>query len=107
MPTLITGSSGLLGTYLIRELLKRGEAITALYRSGIPSFLEEAEKSKVNWVKGDIGDVLLLEELMQECKKVYHCAGLVSFNPSRKQELFKINVEGTANVVNAPLSANI
>ena len=107
MPTLITGSSGLLGTYLIRELLKRGEAITALYRSGIPSFLEEAEKSKVNWVKGDIGDVLLLEELMQECKQVYHCAGLVSFNPSRKQELFKINVEETANVVNAALSANI
>jgi nucleoside-diphosphate-sugar epimerase len=107
MPTLITGSSGLLGMYLVRDLLGRGEEITALYRTAIPSILSEEEKSKVKWVKGDILDVMLLEELMQECKTVYHCAGMISFNPSRRQEMFKINVEGTANVVNAALSAGI
>jgi dihydroflavonol-4-reductase len=107
MPTLITGSSGLLGMYLVRALLQRGEDIVALYRTAIPSILSEEEKAKVKWVKGDILDVILLEELMQECKMVYHCAGMVSFNPSKRQEMFKINVEGTANVVNAALSAGI
>lgn len=107
MSTLITGSSGLLGAYLIRELLKRDESIVALYRSAIPAILTEEERSRVKWVKGDILDVVILEELMQECKHVYHCAGLVSFNPSRRQELFKINVEGTANVVNAALVTGV
>ena len=107
MPTLITGSSGLLGMYLVRALLQRGEDIVALYRTAIPAILSEEEKAKVKWVKGDILDVVLLEELMQDCKLVYHCAGMISFNPSKRQEMFKINVEGTANVVNAALSAGV
>ncbi len=49
----------------------------------------------------------LLHELMQDCKKVFHCAGLVTFNPSRQDELYKINVEGTANVINAALATGV
>jgi dihydroflavonol-4-reductase len=107
LKTLITGSGGLLGTYLIRELLKDGEQVVALYRSKKPSLLSNDEADQVEWVKGDILDVSLLEELMHECKKVFHCAGLVTFNPSRQEELYKINVEGTSNVVNAALATGV
>ena len=69
--------------------------------------LSNEENDRVVWIKGDILDVTLLEELMHECKKVYHCAGLVTFNPSRQEELYKINVEGTANVVNAALVTGV
>lgn len=84
-----------------------GEQIVALYRSKKPFLLSNDEAARVQWVQGDILDVGLLEDLMQECKQVFHCAGLVTFNPSRQEELYKINVEGTANVVNVALATGV
>ena len=105
--TLVTGAAGLLGVYLIRELLKRNESILAVYRTKIPDQLTKEEQNQVTWIKGDILDVVFLVEVMQECDRVYHCAGLVSFSPKKVKELFKINVTGSANVVNACLEAGI
>jgi len=105
--TLVTGAAGLLGVYLIRELLKINEPLIAIYRTKIPALLSPEEQAQVTWIKGDILDVLFLEEVMQDCDKVYHCAGLVSFSPKRIKDLFKINVDGTANVVNACLVAGV
>jgi nucleoside-diphosphate-sugar epimerase len=48
-----------------------------------------------------------LEEAMQNVTQVYHCAAIVSFNPKQKNELHKTNIEGTANVVNACLNAQV
>jgi dihydroflavonol-4-reductase len=104
---LVTGGSGLLGGYLLRELLREGEKVKALYRTRYSSLLSEEELSAIDWIKGDIFDVVLLEELCLECSEVYHCAGMVSFNPSRKDEMMKINVQGTANVVNASIAGNV
>lgn len=105
--TLVTGASGLVGVYLIRELLKRNEQVVAIYRTKIPTALTPEEQAKVDWVQGDILDVVFLEEVMAACDRVYHCAGLVSFSPKKVKELYKINVDGTTNVVNACLSAGI
>jgi nucleoside-diphosphate-sugar epimerase len=105
--TLVTGAAGLLGVYLIRELLKINEPVIAIYRTKIPPLLSPQEQAQVTWIKGDILDVLFLEEVMQDCDKVYHCAGLVSFSSKRIKDLFKINVDGTANVVNACLVAGV
>lgn len=105
--TLVTGAAGLLGVYLIRELLKTNEPVIAIYRSKIPPQLSPEEQTQVTWIQGDILDVMFLEEVLQDCDKVYHCAGLVSFSPKRVKDLFKINVDGTANVVNACLAAGV
>jgi dihydroflavonol-4-reductase len=104
--TFVTGGTGLLGSYVIRRLLDRGEEVRAFYRtqSSIPQDL--IEKASLTWVKGDILDVMALDEAIGEQDEVYHCAGLVSFNPSRKRELMHINGEGTANVVNTCLIKN-
>jgi dihydroflavonol-4-reductase len=103
----VTGGSGLLGGYLLRALLQRNEDVVALYRNHYSSLLSEEETKKISWVKGDVFDTGLLEEMMQDCKKVYHCAGMVSFNPKKRNELLKVNKEGTANMVNAALNCNV
>jgi len=104
----ITGASGLLGSYLIKDLLKQENLqLISLYRSQKSSLLTEEEIARVQWIQGDLLDVDLLMEAMQGCSQVYHCAGLVSFNPSRAGDLMKINVEGTANMVNVALATGI
>ena len=104
---LVTGGTGLVGTYLLRELVKMNKPVKALYRSAPSALLTPQEIEKIEWVQGDILDVVLLEDVMQNVQQVYHCAAVVSFNPSRRSELFKINVEGTANVVNAAVEAGV
>lgn len=99
---LVTGGTGLVGSHLINALLENGETVKALYRSEVP-FLHK----NLNWIQGDILDVVLLEEAMQDVQQVYHCAAIVSFQGSDVREMFKVNVEGTANVVNAALNMDV
>ncbi|MBY0349103.1 MAG: NAD-dependent epimerase/dehydratase family protein [Hydrotalea flava] len=100
---LVTGGSGLLGTHLIEELLRRDFSVKAIYHNNMPPHLA----NKLEWVKCDILDVEALSAAMENVEQVYHCAGLVSFNPAKKKLLYKVNVEGTANVVNVCLEKNI
>ena len=104
---LVTGGTGLLGSYLLRELLHNGQAVKALYREKMPLLLTKEEIARIEWVKGDVLDPTLLAEEMVGVEEVYHCAGMVSFNPSRRERMFKINIEGTANVVNAAVTAGV
>ena len=101
---LVTGASGLVGLHLVTQLVKAGKQVRALYRSAIP-VIEGGEQ--ITWIKGDILDIVSLEEAMIDVQQVYHCAAIVSFNPQKKDLLFHTNVEGTANVVNACLDAGI
>lgn len=115
----VTGATGLLGTHVLVELLKRGKKIRALYRSSEKQvfvksifqhfFGSDAEKyyEKINWVKGDILDVTSLEEGIEGCEIVFHCAALVSFKKRDFKRLMKINKEGTANLVNVSLKHGI
>ncbi len=101
---LVTGASGLVGSHLITQLLKNEKTVRAIYRSNIPSF---SGADKVEWFRGDILDVIALEEAMVGVEQVYHCAAVVSFNPKKRGMMYHTNVEGTANVVNACLDAKI
>lgn len=104
---LVTGGSGLIGSYLLKDLVKQDQPVRALYRNRFPEILTEAEKQKIEWIQCDILDVFELEKAFTGVDEVYHVAGLVSFNPADKKDLLKINVEGTANIVNAALAAGI
>ena len=96
----VTGGTGMLGSHVIQKLIKQHKKVKAIYRNVVPTY---EGSQKVEWCKGDILDIPFLEEVMVNISTVYHCAAIVSFNPKNKRELFKINVEGTANVVNAAL----
>ena len=104
---LVTGGTGLLGSYLLRALLLENREVRALYRNQYPLLLSQEEINRINWVSGDVLDVSALEDTMSGISQVYHCAGMVSFNPARVNDMMKINVEGTANVVNIALESGV
>jgi len=103
---LVTGGTGFLGSYLLRKLVNVGQPVRALYRTAIPSQVADIQ-DKIEWVQGDVLDVVALEEAMQGVDKVYHCAGVVSFRPGEQERMMKVNVEGTANVVNLAIDTGV
>jgi dihydroflavonol-4-reductase len=103
---LVTGGTGLLGGYLIETLCAKGLRVRALHRA-IPPRLRLADATLVEWVYGDVLDVISIDDAMDGIKEVYHCAAIVSFHPRRLKEMHRINVDGTANIVNACLRHNI
>ena len=104
----VTGGTGFLGSYILQELVLQGKPVRALRRKlTFPFFLHPALLSKISWVEGDILDIYGLMENLKGCDKIIHAAGMVSFNPADKKDLFKINIEGTANIVNAAIETGI
>jgi len=101
---LVTGAAGLLGKELIEQLLLSGKPVRAIYNK---TKLAGIQHQNLQQMQCDILDVVGLEEAMKDIEQVYHCAAIVTFNPRKKQEMFKVNIEGTANVVNAALDARI
>ena len=100
---LVTGAAGLLGAEVIKQLLQKGNRVTALIHQTPLGFQDPLLEER----KCDILDTGALEDCMQDIQEVYHCAGLVSFQPRDNERLFKINLEGTANIVNACLEAGV
>lgn len=107
MKILITGATGLVGSAVARKLLEQGHEVVALCRSGSDRSLLQKENKQVQWVEGDIMDVVGLESEIRKVDYVVHTAAIVSFAPKDKSEMYRINVEGTANVINACLVAGI
>jgi dihydroflavonol-4-reductase len=101
---LVTGGAGLLGRTLVKMLLADGEKVKAIVNK---TAIEDLSNPNLAIVNADILDVYALEDAMQNVTEVYHCAAIVSFSPKDAQKLYKINVEGTANVVNACLNAGV
>ncbi len=101
---LVTGGAGLLGNALIEMLLENGKKVRAIYNR---TTLAINPHTNFETFKCDILDVYELEDAMQNVTEVYHCAGLVSFNPKDEKKLYSINVEGTANIVNAALNTGV
>ena len=64
-------------------------------------------ESKIEWVDGDVLNVGSLEEAFEGVKRVYHCAGLVSYDPRDEDKMMQINSTGTANIINVALDADI
>lgn len=115
---LITGANGLVGSYLIYALFNKGLKIRALVYSR--ASLERTRRilkcldtnadeiiNSIEWFDGDVLDVTVLHEAMKGVDYVYHCAAIVSFDPGDRDHMMKVNVEGTANVVNAALEAKV
>jgi len=100
---LVTGGAGLVGNELIRQLLSCGENVKAIYHSTPVSISHPSLKI----VECDILDVIALGEVMSGITHVYHSAALVSYDPKDKNQLLKINIEGTANVVNEAIDAGV
>ena len=105
---LVTGGTGFIGAYIIQELITKGYSVKALHRSNnFPFYISKETLSKVEWIQGDILDVVTLENAMENVDAIIHSAAIVSFDKKLREQMYRINVEGTANVVNLALEKNI
>lgn len=110
----VTGATGLVGRYLVCELLKHGDEVRALCRpsSNRQAVIDHAERQgigteRLHWFEGELEDGMCLEEAMQGCERVYHCAAVVSFHRKDAQKMRQVNRDATATLVNAMLHAGV
>ena len=115
---LVTGGTGLVGAHLLVALVNNGEKVRAIHRAS--SDLEAVKNvfsydtnkvatlfNKIEWMIADITDITTLEAAFKDIEYVYHCAAYISFNPRHYPVLKKVNIEGTANVVNFCLTEGV
>lgn len=107
-PVFITGGTGFIGSYIIKNLVERGYAVRAIRRSNkLPFYIPAEILHKVQWVEGDVLDIVSLIDVMQGADAVIHSAAIVSFSKKERHHMYHVNVEGTANVVNAAVENKI
>lgn len=105
---LVTGGTGFLGAYIIKNLVEKGVDVTALRRSSAtPFFLTAAIQKKITWIDSDLFDVVALAEAMQGINAVIHSAAIVSYDKTERAKMYRVNVEGTANIVNAAIENKV
>ena len=105
---LVTGGTGFLGAYIIKELIEKGHAVRAIRRTHkLPFFISSSLFEKVEWVEGDILDINSLEVAMEGIDTVIHSAAVVSFIKKERGNMYHVNVDGTANIVNIALEKNV
>ena len=106
---LVTGGTGFLGSYIIKELVEKNYPVRAIRRttSKIPFYISANIFEQVQWVEGDILDPVSLDEAMEGADAVIHSAAIISFAKADKKKMYHVNVQGTANVVNAAIEKNI
>ena len=103
----ITGATGFLGSWLTKYLLEENSNITALVRDWVPKskLFSDDSFSKINIVRGNIEDYLLIERIINEYEinTVFHIAaqtivGIANNNPL---STFESNIKGTWNILEA------
>jgi len=104
----VTGGTGFVGSYIIKNLVEKGYTVRAVRRSDkLPFYIPKKVLEKVQWVEGDVLDVVSLNDAMHGVDAVVHSAAIVSFSKKERHRMYHVNVEGTANVVNAALENRI
>ncbi|MDF1575697.1 MAG: NAD-dependent epimerase/dehydratase family protein [Bacteroidales bacterium] len=118
---LLTGGTGLLGSHLLLSLAREQKEIVALKRPS--SGLEEVRRvfgyhcanageleelwGRIRWIDADLLNQVDMTEVLEGVQQVYHCAGMVSFQPRDRQKMIRFNTDSTSSVVAACLAAGV
>lgn len=117
---LVTGATGLLGSHLLFSLVNKGfrvravfrnrarlEAIRALFRYAATPSEADALFGRVEWVEADLTRFALLPSLCSGMESVFHVAGMVSFMPGFRDQLFLHNTAVTEAMASASLKTGV
>jgi dihydroflavonol-4-reductase len=105
---LITGANGLVGSQVTRRFAEANFEVFALCRSESDLSLLADISTKIKIIEGDILDIASLEKALEnDIDFVVHTAAVVSYSPKDRNNMYKVNVEGTANIVNICLDKKI
>jgi CDP-glucose 4,6-dehydratase len=100
-PALVTGATGLVGSWLVKRLSTAGADIVCLVRDWVPQseLVRSGALDRVRTVRGDVSDMPLLERVLGEYEidTVFHLAaqtivGVANRNPI---STFESNIRGT------------
>ena len=102
MKYVVTGGAGFIGSHITKKLVERGDVITVIdnMNTGKKKNLELVI-DKINFVKGDILDIDLLEDITKDADGVFHHAALASIQDSfdEPDKYHNVNVNGTENIL--------
>ncbi len=104
---LVTGATGFVGSALARRLVAAGEPVRILRRAGSRLDLLGDVAGQVEHFTGDVTDVESVVQAMDGVETVFHVAAVIAFGRRARAQLRAVNVQGTANVVNAALDAGV
>jgi dihydroflavonol-4-reductase len=104
MTTLVTGSTGLVGSHVTRLLVERGDAVRALVRERSP--LDVLDGLDVELAYGDVLDRRSVRSAMRGVQRVFHVAGVTSLRMSA-DSVFAVNVGGTRIVLEEAQRAGV
>jgi dihydroflavonol-4-reductase len=105
MRTLVTGATGYLGSALVRALREKGEALRCLVRPA--ARLHSLDRLGVELAEGDVTDIDSIRRALEGCRRVYHLAALYTNWLRRPDAIYRINEEGTRNVLAACREARV
>ena len=102
MKYVITGGAGFIGSHITKKLIERGDIVTVVdnMNTGKEKNLESV-RDKINFVKGDILDMDLLDGITKDAGGVFHQAALASVQDSfdEPDKYHNVNVNGTENIL--------
>jgi dihydroflavonol-4-reductase len=105
MMTLVTGATGFVGAALARQLLDQGDTIRVLCRSN--NDRRNLDGLKVEIAYGDLQDSASLHRAVKGCQRLYHLAAHYSLWAPEPQLFYRINVEGTKNLMQAAWKSGV
>jgi nucleoside-diphosphate-sugar epimerase len=105
MKYFLTGATGFLGGALAKQLRAQGHEVVALVRT--PDKAKNLIALGVTVVKGDVTEKESMREPMKGCDGVFHVAAWYKLGVKDKTPGYKINVEGTRNVLGLMKELNI
>ncbi len=114
MHYLVTGGTGFVGAYVVRDLVREGHQVTvydlALNRAYLEDVVPESDRARIQLVSGDVTDLPFLLRTMRDAQPerlVHLAATLSSRSEENPLQALKINCEGTINVFEAAVLCNV
>ncbi len=101
----VTGPDGLLGNHVLRGLIQRGCKVRAMVQKGRD--INALNELPIEIVFGDITDCGDVESLSKGFDYFIHIAAITDMWPSKGAKYYKVNVDGTANAIQASLKNGI
>jgi dihydroflavonol-4-reductase len=103
----VTGAAGFIGSAVVRKLLATGRKVRALIEPNTSTKNLEALGDELERVSVDVCDLVAMRRALEGCDTLYHLAALYKTWTPRPELIYRVNIEGTTNVLLAAQEAQL